>query len=152
MGLIYLALYKGRGTLFNRLVRLWTRSKYSHCELVLADGRWLSASAMDGGVRAKHIELNLEHWDLIPLLWANHRQIARVFRANAGQGYDFFGLFGSQLLPVGLHSRRRWFCSEFCAAALGFPMPQRYSPAQLGEVVQHINTLTPSGQWNETHA
>lgn len=99
MGLIYLALYKGRGTLFNRLVRLWTRSKYSHCELVLADGRWLSASAMDGGVRAKHIELNLEHWDLIPLPWADYRQIARVFRANAGQGYDFFGLFGSQLLP-----------------------------------------------------
>ena len=45
MGLIYLALYKGRGTLFNRLIRLWTRSKYSHCELVLSDGRWLSASA-----------------------------------------------------------------------------------------------------------
>ncbi|MCC8342808.1 hypothetical protein LNN35_08410 [Pseudomonas stutzeri] len=152
MGLIYLALYKGRGTLFNRLVRLWTRSKYSHCELVLADGRWLSASAMDGGVRAKHIELNLEHWDLIPLPWADYSQIAHVFRANAGQGYDFFGLFGSQLLPVGLHSRRRWFCSEFCAAALGFPMPQRYSPAQLGEVVQHINTLTLNGQWNEAHA
>lgn len=152
MGLIYLALYKGRGTLFNRLVRLWTRSKYSHCELVLADGRWLSASAMDGGVRAKHIELNLEHWDLIPLPWADYRQIARVFRASAGQGYDFFGLFGSQLLPVGLHSRHRWFCSEFCAAALGFPMPQRYSPAQLGEVAHHINTLTPSGQWNEANA
>lgn len=152
MGLIYLALYKGRGTLFNRLIRLWTRSKYSHCELVLPDGRWLSASAMDSGVRAKHIELNLEHWDLIPLHWADYRQIARVFRANAGQGYDFFGLFGSQLLPVGLHSRRRWFCSEFCAAALGFPMPQRYSPAQLGEVVQHINTLTANGQWNEAHA
>ncbi len=152
MGLIYLALYKGRGTLFNRLVRLWTRSKYSHCELVLADGRWLSASAMDGGVRAKRIELNLEHWDLIPLPWADQRQVTRVFLANAGLGYDFFGLFGSQLLPVGLHSRRRWFCSEFCAAALGFPMPQRYSPAQLGEVVQLINTLTLNGQWNEAHA
>jgi hypothetical protein len=152
MGLIYLALYKGRGTLFNRLIRLWTRSKYSHCELVLADGRWLSASAMDGGVRAKHIELNLEHWDLIPLRWADYRQIARVFRATAGAGYDFFGLFGSQLLPVGLHSRRRWFCSEFCAAALGFPMPQRYSPAQLAEVAQHINTLTSRGHWNEAHA
>lgn len=152
MGLIYLALYKGRGTLFNRLVRHWTRSTYSHCELVLPDGRWLSASAMDGGVRTKHIELNLEHWDLIPLPWADYRQIARVFRANAGQGYDYLGLFGSQLLSAGLHSRRRWFCSEFCAAALGYPMPQRYSPAQLGEVVQHINTLTPSGQWNEANA
>ncbi|MBS7724580.1 hypothetical protein I0E51_06075 [Pseudomonas lalucatii] len=66
MGLIYLALYKGRGRLFNRLIRLWTRSRYSHCELVMPDGRWLSASAMDGGVRAKRIELDLAHWDLIP--------------------------------------------------------------------------------------
>ncbi|WP_278412696.1 hypothetical protein [Stutzerimonas kunmingensis] len=152
MGLIYLALYKGRGTLFNRLIRLWTRSIYSHCEIVMPDGRWLSASAMDGGVRAKRIVLDLEHWDLIPLPWADRRQIFHVFCLNQGRGYDFLGLFGSQLLPVALHSRRRWFCSEFCAAALGFPMPQRYSPAQLGEVVQHINTLTPSGQWNEANA
>ena len=64
MGLIYLAAYKGQGKLFNRLIRLWTRSRYSHCELVMPDGRWLSASAMDGGVREKYIELNLEHWDL----------------------------------------------------------------------------------------
>ena len=152
MGLIYLALYKGRGTLFNRLICLWTRSPYSHCELVMPDGGWLSASAMDGGVRAKRIELDLEHWDLIPLPWADRRQIFHVFCLNQGRGYDFFGLFGSQLLPVGLHSRRRWFCSEFCAAALGFPMPQRYSPAQLGEVAQHFNTLTANGQWNEAHA
>ena len=152
MGLIYLALYKGKGTLFNRLIRLWTRSIYSHCELVMPDGRWLSASAMDDGVRGKRIELNREHWDLIPLPWADARQILDVFKLTEGFGYDFFGLFGSQLLPVGLHSRRRWFCSEFCAAALGFPMPQRYSPAQLGEVVQHINALNPSGHRNEAHA
>ena len=152
MGLIYLALYKGRGTLFNRLIRLWTRSIYSHCEIVLPDGRWLSASAMDDGVRDKRIALDLEHWDLIPVPWADLADILDLFITHEGDDYDWFGLFGSQFLPVGLHSRRRWFCSEFCAAALGFPMPQRYSPAQLGEVVQHINTLTANGQWNEAHA
>ncbi|ERI52170.1 hypothetical protein N878_01175 [Pseudomonas sp. EGD-AK9] len=142
MGLIYLALYKGKGRLFNRLIRLWTRSRYSHCEIVMPDGRWLSASAMDGGVRAKYIELNLAHWDLIPLPWANTNRIAHLFRQHAGKGYDWAGIFFSQLLASGLHSRRRMFCSEFCAAALGFDTSaQRFSPAMLGEVAHRINRL-----------
>lgn len=140
MGLIYLALYKGKGTLFNHLIRLWTRSKYSHCEIV-SRTVWLSASAMDGGVRAKQIELNLEHWDLIPLPWADQRCIDLIFQQHRGKGYDWAGIFLSQLIASGLHSRRRMFCSEFCAAALGFDNPQRYSPAQLGEVVHRINRL-----------
>lgn len=142
MGLIHLALYKGQGRLFNRLIRLWTRSKYSHCELVLPDGRWLSASAMDGGVRAKCIELDLEHWDLIPLPWASQQLIEHVFERHQGKGYDWLGIFLSQFLPLGLHSRRRMFCSEFCAAGLGLnTSAQRFSPVLIGEVVQRINRL-----------
>lgn len=141
MGLIYLAAYKGKGTLFNRLIRLWTRSKYSHCELVMPDGRWLSASGRDGGVRAKRIELDLEHWDLFPLPWASAFLINTLFKHHRGKGYDWLGIFFSQLLPMAIDSKRRMFCSEFCAAALGFDNPQRYSPAQLGEVVQRINRL-----------
>lgn len=150
MGLIYLALYKGKGTLFNRLIRLWTRSKYSHCEIVYSinaqgwlgiGGVWLSASAMDGGVRAKYMAPKLEHWDLIPISWADEKRIEDLFTRHKGKGYDWAGIFFSQLVASGLHSRRRMFCSEFCAAALGFDNPQRYSPAQLGEVVHRINRL-----------
>jgi len=142
MGLIYLALYKGQGTLFNRLIRLWTRSKYSHCELVMPDGRWLSASAMDGGVRAKRIELDLEHWDLLPLPWAHAPRIEALFNQHEGKGYDWLGVIASQVLPLAIDSERRMFCSEFCAAGLGFDTSaQRFSPALLGEVVQRINRL-----------
>ncbi|MDR7024221.1 hypothetical protein [Pseudomonas peli] len=152
MGLIYLALYKGKGTLFNRLIRLWTRSKYSHCEIVMPDGRWLSASAMDGGVRAKTIVLNLEHWDLLPVSWAYRPLVEQLYQEHRGKGYDWLGIFGSQLLPNALHSRKRMFCSEFCAAALAFASPQRFSPAQLGEVVQRVNALTTTGKQDEPHA
>ena len=152
MGLIYLALYKGKGTLFNRLIRLWTRSKYSHCEIVMPDGSWLSASAMDGGVRVKRIELNLEHWDLVPLSWACPHQITHVFERHTGKGYDWLGILASQLLPLAIDSPRRMFCSEFCAAALGFNPAQRYSPALLGEVVRRIHAITTAGQQDETHA
>ena len=47
---VQLALYKGRGTLFNALIRWWTRSPYSHCELVI-NGTCYSSSIRDGGVR-----------------------------------------------------------------------------------------------------
>lgn len=141
MGLIYLALYKGKGTLFNRLIRLWTRSAYSHCELVMPDGHWLSASATDGGVRAKQISQNPEHWDLLPLPWANKGQIERLFSANQSKGYDWLGIFASQILPMGIDNKSRMFCSEFCAVALGFDSAQRYSPALLSEVVERINRL-----------
>lgn len=151
-GMVYLALYKARGTLFNRLIRLWTRSPYSHCELVMPDGRWLSASGRDGGVRAKRIELDLAHWDLIPLPWADAQLIEQVFAEHEDKGYDWLGLLGSQLVPLTIDNPRRMFCSEFCAAALGFPLAQRYSPALLGEVVRRIHSITNAGQWNEAHA
>lgn len=142
MGLIYLALYKGKGKLFNRLIRLWTRSKYSHCELVMPDGRWLSASAMDGGVRAKRIELDLEHWDLIPLPWANAKLIESIYDRHEGKGYDWLGILFAQFLPLGIDNKRRMFCSEFCAAALGLQAAApRFSPVLIGEVVQRINRL-----------
>ena len=142
MGLIYLAMYKGKGRLFNRLIRLWTRSKYSHCELVMPDGRWLSASAMDGGVRTKRIDMELEHWDLIPLPWANAKLIEHVYDRHEGKGYDWLGILLAQFLPLGIDDKRRMFCSEFCAAALGLHRAApRFSPVLLCEVVQRINRL-----------
>lgn len=141
MGLIYLALYKSKGTFFNRLIRLWTRSKFSHCELVMPDGRWLSASAMDGGVRAKKVDFYPNHWHLIPLPWANPQLIEQVFARHKGKGYDWLGIFASQILPMGIDDKKRMFCSEFCARALGFTVGQRFSPELLGEVVDRINQL-----------
>ena len=141
-GVVTLALYKGQGQLFNAAIRVWTGSIYSHCELVMPDGRWLSASAMDGGVRAKHIDYKPEHWELIPVPWADVRWIEEVFARHQGKGYDWAGIFLSQLLASGLHSERRMFCSELCAVALGFTgIGQRFSPVLLGEAVHRINRL-----------
>lgn len=141
-GVITLALYKGKGQLFNALIRTWTGSEFSHCEIVMPDGRWLSASAMDGGVRAKRIDYKPEHWHLIPVPWADARTIEAVFEKYEGKGYDWAGIFLSQLLASGLHSERRMFCSEFCAEALGFTdIGQCFNPMLIGRVVERINRL-----------
>ena len=49
------AFYKGEGNFFDKLIRWWTKSSYSHCELIFSDGIFFSADPRDGGVRYKNI-------------------------------------------------------------------------------------------------
>ena len=53
---VQLALYKAPGEWTNALIRWWTRSQYSHCELVI-DGTCYSSSERDRGVRSKVMAL-----------------------------------------------------------------------------------------------
>ena len=53
--------------IYNRLVRWWTKSPYSHVELVVSTGRAWSSSFEDGGVRSKLIDLDPAKWDLVDL-------------------------------------------------------------------------------------
>ncbi|WP_244322649.1 MULTISPECIES: hypothetical protein [Pseudomonas] len=133
--MIQLALYKAPGDLYDRLIRIWTRSPYSHCELILEDGRFASSSPRDGGVRAKLIEPDPAVWDFLPLPWVREEMVEELLQAEHGSGYDWIGILGSQILPVGIQSQSRWFCSEFCAQAIGLEQPQRYSPGSLFETM-----------------
>lgn len=58
--MVRLALYKAPGDLYDRAIRAWTRSPYSHCELVLSGGRFVSSQPRNAGMRAKMIKPNLE--------------------------------------------------------------------------------------------
>ena len=148
---IYLALYKGRrdGTgwrvwaarFTDGLTRILTRGRYSHCEIAVREHTQASvytcysASIRDGGVRTKIMPLPEAKWDLIPLPSTPeaHEQLQRVWTATEGQGYDLTGALG---IAFGLrHNRRRWFCSEWCAAALGLPAGWRWSPNDLAAIV-----------------
>jgi hypothetical protein len=66
-----LALYKGPAQdlahkIAHWAVCLFTGSPYSHCELVI-NGVCRSASARDGGVRGKVIDLHSGKWDVVEL-------------------------------------------------------------------------------------
>lgn len=139
---VHLALYKAPGDLVDRAVRLWTRSLYSHCELVLADGRFVSSSPRDGGVRAKCIEPSSRTWDFVALPWVEQELVEAALEREGGTGYDWVGIIGSQLLPLGIHSCKRWFCSEFCGAVMGLEKPERYSPGELAELVAWMGRVT----------
>lgn len=139
---VRLALYKASGDVMDRAVRAWTRSPYSHCELVLEDGRFVSSSPRDGGVRAKYIEPATDTWDFMAVPWVEQGDVEAALKRESGAGYDWVGIVGSQLLPVGVHSRKRWFCSEFCGAVMGLEKPERYSPGELAELVAWMDRVS----------
>jgi len=140
--MIHRAFYKTPGDRDVQLIRAWTPSAYSHCELVLPDGGFVSSSPRDGGVRAKVIEPDPAAWDFLPLPWLQPAHVEQLLEQEAGAGYDWLGILGSQILPAGIQSRSHWFCSEFCAQALGLEQPQRYSPGQLAEAVRWAANLS----------
>lgn len=135
--MMQLALYKGKGLIGNAITRWWTGSQYSHCELVI-DGVCYSASFMDGGVRAKAIDLNNGNWDVIPLPWVDAVRVLVFFEQTEGRAYDWLGLYRGQLFNRGRRDGSKYFCSEWCAEALGIPAPEMYRPDRLGELVEFI--------------
>lgn len=132
-----LALYKAPGTFYDKLVRVATCSKYSHCELVAGDV-WYSSSLMDGGVRGKQIAMNPDHWDLIELPEHMTQRILAHYVETAGQRYSWLDLIRTQLFNANVDERGASFCSEWCAAALRLPNPASYSPRTLAELVAWI--------------
>lgn len=111
-----MAFYKGKGNFFDALVRLVTRSEYSHCEIVI-DGVCWSSSPRDGGVRRTQINLQSGHWDVIDLV-GNEEAVSLWFKSREGASYDWIGLIRT-VIPFFPHSKTKWFCSEACGAALG---------------------------------
>jgi hypothetical protein len=125
----YKATRPGLPGIYNRLVRWWTRSPYSHAEIVFNDGLSASASLMDGGVRFKLIQFDSAHWDFVEI---DSDEIAarRWFTRHDGDDYDLMGNVGFFIGCI-RDSAGKWSCAESIAAALGYSAPWRYSPAIL---------------------
>ena len=139
------AFYKGRTRLYDRLTQWWLRGPYSHCELVLetdATGRAVcaSSSAMDGGVRIKHMHLNPAHWDMLPVSGDVHDAWHWIGRHH-GQGYDYLGFVGFIARVLG-HNKSRWICSEAVAEMLGMPESWRFDPCSLWAALSRPSPAT----------
>lgn len=148
---VYLAMYKGRkhgrglGVQWLRfqdwLIRTVTRSPYSHCEIAVKPHPWASvykcysASARDGGVRMKVMDLPLCQWDLIPLPAEVEGRVIEQYGRTRGERYDWRGAIGAVFGKRG--SDKKWFCSEWCAAAIGLRgIDTPPTPADLAIIVK----------------
>jgi hypothetical protein len=119
------ALYKGPGNFYDKLIRVVTRSKYSHCELVIR-GISYSSSPRDEGVRCKHIDFKLEHWDFVDVN-GDEAKALEWFSKHEGKPYDLWGAVKTTL-PFVLNNKDAWFCSEAVAAMLGLEQPRKWQP------------------------
>jgi len=136
---VFVAFYRGRAKKRLSLARLgdWitrrvTRGKYSHCEIAVALDKGLyrcySASFRDGGVRIKTMMLPSNKWDLIALDVA-YAEIMAFHDRHIGKRYDWCGVLG--FVFGNRDSANKWFCSEYCAACIGFAQAWRISPSLL---------------------
>lgn len=129
-----IALYRGTRSglqgLFSLLVRLWTRSSYSHVELVFSDGLSASASWVDGGVRFKQIDYSAhpERWVIFDVP-GDEAYALQWFRERVGKSYDILGLLGFVWPARG--GRDKWFCSKAFMASLGYSEANRFHPGHL---------------------
>lgn len=123
--------------LYNRLVRWWTRSPYSHCEMIFSDGLSASSSFLDGGVRFKEIEYKPENWDIVELPIEFEKEARLWFIQHEGDSYDVIGNIGFVIGSVD-DSKRKWFCSEVIMASLGIEEPGKFSPSTALPVIRFI--------------
>ena len=137
-----IAFYKGTKSgisgVYNRGVRWIEDGLYSHCELVFSSGLSASSSFMDGGVRFKEIEYDLDKWTVLDIPWADEKKALAYFTQRLGKSYNLRGnihfLFGF----IRGDSDGE-FCSEACAGALGISTPWQFAPNQLFNVVNFMN-------------
>lgn len=134
---VQLALRKNDTRIGARFIQWWSRSIYSHCELVVGDVCY-SSSIMDKGVRAKVIDLEPNKWDAIDLPWADAIAVVDYFKATDSNTYGWFSLIASQLFNRNRADNDSQFCSEWCAAALGLPNPATYSPETLSDTCGYL--------------
>ena len=120
---ICVAFYKGTGNVFNAIIRKWTKSTYSHAELILADGQtWISITPFLKSkiYSQKNPDYDEKEWDFIDLdvTEEQHGIIEEFYSITEGCSYDWPGMLLSQFLPFRIKTEGKWYCSEWIAYAL----------------------------------
>ena len=135
----YKATRPGAAGLFNRAVRWWRSSAYSHNELVFSDGQCASFSWMDKGARIKTIELSPDKWDFVDVPADCDEAAARAWfeariasQDRSKRRYNLWLLLAFVLPFLARHAAKLGHvCSTGIADALGNPEPWRIDPALL---------------------
>ena len=135
---IKVAFYKGKGSWYSKLIRWWTKGKYSHTEIII-DGYQYSSVECIGVRKKKHTPS--DEWDYVTLYDLNVNNILSFFDITNACKYDKIGILGF-IIPF-KDRTNEWFCSEWCSNALkisGYkPMwnkePSKISPNKLYRIL-----------------
>ena len=121
---IYIAFYKDGEGKCHKLIRWWTKSVFSHVELVLPDKRtWVSISPFLSSRVAPRIKYKIEDpekWEFVefPVSKDQLDSLYDFIEHTQGSRYDWFGMLLSQFTPYLIKRKEKWYCSEWIAHAL----------------------------------
>ena len=119
---IKVAFYRGHGDIVNKIVRWWTKSPYSHAELIMPDGvTWIGISPKGSKLTSQIRETYIPtEWDFLELEVTTEQieVIKEFFTATENCLYDWTGMILSQFLPFHIKRKGKWYCSEWIAYAL----------------------------------
>lgn len=136
-----IAFYRGKGNCMDGMIRFWDNGPYSHVELVFSNGYFASASYQDGKrVRKRRIAYNPDNWDFIELPAYLEEKAWAYFLSTEGLPYDLWGQIRFFIMPLEGDETAFW-CSEWCAAALGMDEPFRYGPNSLRAALSLLSIL-----------
>jgi len=124
----YVIGYVGRGKIGDFFIRLWTRSKVSHTEIVWR--RMSYTSTPTSGTRSIPCDINQlgDDWEIIPVTIDVDRFKSRWKHIHPSN-YDWRGIFlGQLLLKWGWHSAFDFYCSEVVADLIDMKAPHKQSP------------------------
>lgn len=121
--------YKGKGDFLDKLIRLFTRSIYSHCEVKIGN-IFYGVNPAHNKVSKYYRDFKKEDWDSIKIN-ITKKNFEIFFSYTKNKKYDWKGIFFSQIFPFKIHSKNKYFCSEWCAELLGLDRPYKYSPKKL---------------------
>ena len=120
---IRIAFFKGdRREWLHRFIRWWTRSPYSHAEIVLDGDAWVSISPFLFTRVAARVRTHVpdDDWDYLDFRVTPEElhALKDFISETTGDGYDWIGMLLSQVLPIIIRGRGRWYCSQWIAHGL----------------------------------
>lgn len=129
-----LAFYKAeKGTVWSRLIAMWTQGPYSHVELVFNEGTQpplgvtaiqhdphgtlcFSSAENDNGTRFKILDMNDGKWDFIDVKLDEQLALADA-KSFLGLKYDWKGIMGFVFAPIP-DNKYEYYCSEIVTLLL----------------------------------
>jgi hypothetical protein len=122
---IRIAFFKGdKHEWHHRFVRWWTKSPYSHAEIILDGETWVSISPFLYTRVAARVRTQVDEsdWDFLTFRVTAEelRALKSFISETTGDGYDWIGMILSQILPIIIKGKGRWYCSQWIAHALGW--------------------------------
>ena len=123
-----------------------TRSKYCHCELVI-DDIWISSNYETGVTIETSKVIDNEDWvfyefPVIEVMTRDYNIILDYIKKQDDKKYDILGIILSQLIPISIHNRKKYFCSEITSRILQLFLieevldivPNNTSPGDLAKI------------------